>query len=427
MATPFSAPALMHNDFLQSLRRFVVLLTAALVVIFPAFASAQAPPPDLQPGDTLTIVIPERDGDTATAVTIDEYNEVSLGIYGRIVLGGLSQDAAEDRLAEHMRNYLRSTLGLRLTVETRGTLVFVTGQVDAPGRYAVPRGGDVWSAIRTAGGESSTADLSGVILQRGEREIDVDLAAYLTRRSTEPLPTLEPGDVVFVPADPSLGLSDDGAGRVLDDASLAGRVFVMGAVQSPGIFNRSEGLTAISALALANGPAIDADLRGVRLITSNGSVPIDLASAIADGRPVPIEAESGVILYVPYAHEGMANPLTQGINVIGAFNTPRHLETEVALPIFEVMALAGGPSADARPRRLTHIRQGDGYTIALDYRLRRFLRRGGGLSSVLVHPGDVLYLTPDRDNVWEQFVSGISDVAVIGSAALLLVTLNGQL
>ncbi len=398
-----------------------------LVATFSPSAGHAQTPPNLQAGDTLTIVIPERDSSDPMTVTIDEYNEVSLGVYGRVQLGGLSQDDAERALARHMRAYLRSTVGLRLTVETRGTLVFVTGHVANPGRYSVPQGGDVWTAIRTAGGEAETADLSAVVVQRGTEELPVDVSGYLTRRNSTPLPTLRPGDLVFVPADASLGIGDSGAGRVLDDASLEGKVFVMGAVQQPGIFDRTDNLTAVMALALANGPVIDADLRNARLITADGSQSIDLAALIAAGGESPIGGSSGAILFIPYSHEGEANPLGQGISVIGAFNTPRFLETQEPVPLFEVMALAGGPASDGHPRRVQHVRQGPGYTIALDYRMRRFLRRGGALGSVMINPGDVLYLRPDRENAWEQFVSGFSDIAVISSAALLFVTLESQL
>ena len=65
--------------------------------------------------------------------------------------------------------------------------------------------------------------------------------------------------------------------------------------------------------------------------------------------------------------------------------------------------------------------------MASRYNLRRYFRHGGGLGSVTVSPGDVLYMRPDRGNPWEQFVSAFSDVAVISSAVLLFVTLEGRL
>lgn len=397
----------------------------ALLLAAPGFAQTRAP--DLQAGDTVTIVIPERDGDRAVTVTIDEYDEIALGVYGRVEIGGVSQGEALRRVSSHLSNYLRNTSEIRLHVESRGVLVFVTGQVREPGRYAVARDADPWVAIRAAGGELDSADLERVVIQRADEEVPVNLVAFLTRRDATPLPELEPGDLVFVPADPSLGIGESGVGRVLDDASLSNRIFVMGAVQSPGMFERGAAPTVLTALALAGGPALEADIRNTRVLDADGAERVDLARAMADGVDPTIEAPSGVIVYVPFRLSGEANPLSQGISVIGGFNTPRLLETNEPLPLFEVIALAGGPGDASNTRHIHHVRQGDGYTVALHYNLRRFFRHGGALGTVMVHPGDVLYLRPDRENAWEVFVGGISDVAVISSAVLLFVTLNNQL
>lgn len=408
----------------------VALVAAALVSLASGPASAQALRPDLQAGDQLVIVIPERaEAPVVIETQIDEYGEVALGVYGRVRLAGMSEDAALAALRAHLGEYLRSTIGVRLTVQERAVLVFVTGQVREPGRYAVPRGSDPWTAIRTAGGELDTADLTAIVVQRGEREQEIDLAAFLTRRRRDPLPELQSGDLVFVPADPSLGASGSGAGRVLDDAALAGRVFVLGAVADPGVYDRSTALTPIGALAAAGGPRETAEISNARLITSAGSMRVDLAAALL-GAPAPdavFPADGGAILYVPFELDGAVDPFTDGIDIIGQFNEPRHLETPEPIRLFEAISMAGGPATDADVRRIYHVRRGDGYTIALHYDMRRFVRRGGALGTVFVHPGDVLYLRPDPDNVWETFVGGISDVAIIATAVLLAVTLNNSL
>lgn len=419
----------MNHVTLQLCRAAAVAVAlVGIVALAPAPAHAQGRP-DLQPGDSLVIVIPEREEADVIETTIDEYGEVALGVYGRVELGGLDEDAALDALRDHLSTYLRSTIGVRLTVQERGVLVFVTGQVASPGRYSVPRGSDAWTAIRTAGGELDTADLTSVVVQHGEREQEFDVAAFLTRRRSEPLPALRAGDLVFVPADPSLGATESGAGRVLDDEALAGRVFVLGAVNAPGAYDRTPDLTPIGALAAAAGPMESAEISNARLITSGGSVRVDLAALmLGEPNPAAVFPEGGgAILYVPHDADDAVDPFTDGINVIGEFNGPRHLETPEPLPLFEVMSLAGGPATDADIRRVYHVRQDNGFTIALHYDMRRFVRHGGLLGTVMVHPGDVLYLRPDPENAWEILVGGISDVAVIGTAVLLAVTLNESL
>ncbi|MFT6399369.1 MAG: protein involved in polysaccharide export with SLBB domain [Bradymonadia bacterium] len=415
---------------IQTAQRICALAAFTFFVVGYSASEAYAQdPPDLQPGDQLVIVIPEASETDALSVTIDEFGEVALGAYGRVELAGLSEENALRALQRHLRDYLRSTANVRLTVQLRGILVFVTGMVENPGRYSVPRGSDVWAAIQAAGGHLEGADLSDVEVQfGGEPAEHLDVASRLVRRNTEPLPELRSGQLIFVAAEASAGVGS-GANRVLDDASLADKIFVLGAVNGPGLFDRTDGMTPLAALGLANGPVDAAELSNARLMTPSGTFRVDLAAMLLgeDTELVEIPAEGGAILYIPFEAEGSANPFTDGINVIGDFNAPRHLEVRGPLPLFEVIALAGGPGAEANLRRAYHVRQEDRSTIALHYNLRRFLRHGGGLARAQVHPGDTLYLRPDPDNAWESFVGGLSDVAVIGTAVLLFTTLNDQL
>ncbi len=418
------------NLLIQTAQRICAL--AAVTFFVAAYSASEAhaqDPPDLQPGDQLVVVIPEASETDALNVTIDEFGEVALGAYGRVELAGLSESDALRALQRHLRSYLRSTANVRLTVQHRGVLVFVTGMVENPGRYSVPRGSDVWSAIQAAGGHLVGADLSDVEIQFGSGETEhVDVASHLVRRNPDPLPDLQPGQLVFVAADASAGVGS-GANRVLDDVALADKIFVLGAVNDAGLFDRTDGMTPLAALGLANGPEEAAELSNARLITAEGTYRVDLAAIMLGEETdlVEIPSEGGAILYVPFAGEDDANPFTDGINIIGDFNEPRHLEVRGPIPLFEAIALAGGPGTDANLRRAYHVRQHERATIALQYNLRRFIRHGGGLGQTRVHPGDTLYLRPDPENAWESFVGGLSDIAVIGTAVLLFTTLNDQL
>ncbi len=404
-------------------------LVAALAIVVALPDTARAQDEVLQPGDTLTLVIPDRTGNEPRTVVIDENGEISLGVYGRIAIAGMGATAARTAIRRQLSELLRSTTGVRLTVEQRGVLVYVTGQVATPGLLVVPRSADVWTAIQQAGGLLDGADIGHVAVLRGEEaEVLVDVRAFLTRQSTEPLPRLQPGDTVFVPAEPGLTVSHSAAGAFLGDEALASKVFVLGAVREPGLYDRSPGLDPLTALGLAGGPEESADLSGARLLTPTGSHRVDLARALlGDPGPHSLPEDGAAILYVPFEDEGEVNPFSDGIAIMGNLNTPRFLETQESIPLFEALALAGGPTETADIRRLYHVHEADGYTVASRYNLRRYFRHGGGLGSVTVSPGDVLYMRPDRGNPWEQFVSAFSDVAVISSAVLLFVTLEGRL
>ncbi|MCB9519408.1 MAG: SLBB domain-containing protein [Myxococcales bacterium] len=406
----------------------VATVAAALVLLMPRAGHAQVRDDRIQPGDQLIVVVPEQGEDEAFEVVVDERGEIALGIYGRVRVGGLEESAALSAIQSGLRPYLRSTYGVRLTVQQRGLLVFVTGAVETPGMLAIPRSSDIWTAIQAAGGALAGADLRGVVLMRGNSVMDtVDVRAYLTRASTTPLPTLDAGDTIFVPADTTIG-GTFGSERITLPAEWGGKIFVLGAVQEPGVYDLTPGLTVVSALALAGGPETEANLSAARLITGTSSQQVDLAGAMTGppGDVLAVTDAGGAILYVPAATGGEASQFVDGISVIGNFNTPRHLQTAVPVALFEVIALAGGPNGDADMRRCAHVHQAPGVSIASEYNLRRFLRHGGALGTVQVYPGDVLYLRQDRPSAWETFVEGFSDVAVISSAFLLFVTLNQQ-
>ena len=87
-------------------------------------------------------------------------------------------------------------------VVSRGRFL-VDGWVRSPGAFDITSGMSAYGAVSAAGGTLFPADLGGVIIWRSERNggkkrIDVDLAAIESGHEKDV--TLEPGDVVSVPA-----------------------------------------------------------------------------------------------------------------------------------------------------------------------------------------------------------------------------------
>lgn len=382
----------------------------------------------LQPGDELILLIPEMGDRGERRVVVDADGEISLGIYGRAEVGGLTEDEALDVLRSQLRPYLRSTAGVLITLERRQQLVLVTGRVATPGLQTVGAQADVWMAIQAAGGAADGADLSRVTLVRDNDETAINVRDWLVGRDHGGLPVLQPGDTVFVPAHVDFGTDGESVGAFLDDETLSGKVIVLGAVGRPGIYDRFDGIDVLTALALAGGPTVDADVSLVRVITVNGSERVDLTGHLLGERvDISLPSAGGSIVWVPAVRVGDPTEFADGVTVIGAFNGAGHIELRQPIDMAELLGRAGGPTATSNLRRLSHIQRYDGVTIASQYSLRRFVRRGTALGDVTVHPGDVIFLGEDLDSGWEQFIGAVSDVVVVASAAVLIITLRDAL
>lgn len=412
------------------MRSLACLLALAVSLLLAAPTAAQTSRSEerrLQQGDELVVTIPSRGAAEESVVQIDELGEIALGLYGRVPLAGLTPREARSVLRAHLSEFIRNTAGISLTLVHPQTLVFVTGMVEAPGLVTIAEMQDAWSAIQAAGGVSDGADLSHVVILRDGREIALDMRAYLTRQGTGSLPAVEPGDTIFVSAQPGLPNTTGAASAFLSEASLVGRVFVLGAVNAPGLYDLAPGMNALAALAAAGGPTADASLDQARLVTPTSSRVVNIAQLIRGdaGADTVLPPDGGVILYLP--HEGALshNPVAEGISVIGGLNGAGFVETAEPLPLHETVALAGGPTIEANLHRVEHVHQGERFTLASDYNLRRYFRRGGTAGRVDVHPGDVVYLN-QRERPWETFIGVVSDLAIVTSAVVVFATLGAR-
>jgi protein involved in polysaccharide export with SLBB domain len=412
----------------MALARWAVValtLVAALLAGRPASAQGDR---RLQPGDELIVVIPEAEGLVERTVVVDEEGEISLGFYGRASVAGVSLEEAQIIVRGQLREYIRNTQGVIVSLSRRQLLVLVTGQVEEPGLITIGESADLWMAIQEAGGVLAGADLRRVVLMRGNEETIVDVRGFLGRSGAE-LPDLRPGDTIFVPAEPGAPVAGTAGGSFLSLEALDGKVFIMGAVLSPGLYDWSPELNGYTALSLAGGPTPAADLGAVRLITRDRTEVLNLVTSpdtgIRDLRVIP--NVGGAILYVPERVIDAMNPFSSAVSVIGGVTSPGRIPVAGPMPLLEVLAAAGGPTVDAEIDEIRHVRQTRGYSMAMEYDLERYLEEGGALGAVLVYPGDTLFVPGPEEDAWEVAIGAISDVAIIASAVALFVTIQDGL
>lgn len=393
-------------------------------------ASAQStqanPTRQLGPGDEVLILIPERGELQELKVTLDATGEVPLGLYGRVNLKGLTEDQARDAVASQLSKVLASTAGVQVILQVSRVLVMVTGNVRAPGPKRLEPPATIWAAVQQSGGALEGADLRKIVILRGDTRQVVDVHAYLTGAQGS-LPALERGDTIFVPAQPGMSpVSTIGsANEFLSEDALATKVFVMGAVKAPGIYERAPGMTALTAIGLARGPLPLSDLSHVRVISKDASARADVGAWMAGkGRALPnLPDGGGVIVYVPSQDGDPARGFANTVMVVGAVRNAGHHGVDRSITLIDAIARAGGPDDKANLRSVRRVRRGDGFTLATVYDLEGYSKRGGVVGEVEVAPGDLVVIGSQEETTWRTTMQVISDVAVIGAAFALFASM----
>jgi protein involved in polysaccharide export with SLBB domain len=378
----------------------------------------------ITPGDTVEITAPGTEL-RATELVVDVRGFVDLAEFGLLALSGLDEAAAGAALRVHLGRLLRNTEGTSLTLKRRGRLVKVSGMVRAPRLVGLATEGDLWTALSAADGLRPGADLSRVLVIRGENRTVVDVRAYLTGDAPLELPRVLSGDTIFVPALRSFA----GEGRDADRptrSALVDEVLVTGAVRKPGRYPRPAPFDPWVALALAGGPEADADLSAVRLLTARGGERIDLA-ARSRGAP-PLDGTGGedlISLHVPSRKRG-ANPrLLRTVHVLGAVGEPGPVPVDGPVRLLDALSMASGPTDSADLRSVEVIHRRAGATLSTRYDLRA--RIAGAEEDVILQPGDTVLVGDDGEDSTRVALQALSNVAIIAGVVLVLMTQVSQL
>jgi protein involved in polysaccharide export with SLBB domain len=170
--------------------------------------------------------------------------------------------------------------------------IYLMGAVGRPGRYAFEEGLSFLDVMAAADGPTNAADLLNIrIAHRGEgrdRVSRVNLARYFETGDDTLLPRVRPGDVIFVP-DRNRNWLEQPPGST---------VRVLGAVNRPGRYQFTDGMTILDLLAEAGGPNRDALQE--RIVVVNLSCCADQARSF----DLPGFARSGDVTRLPLVRAG---------------------------------------------------------------------------------------------------------------------------
>lgn len=273
--------------------RFAASATAIFLALISVQAIPQAiaqAPGDyvLGPGDVLELAV-FGEPDLSRAATVRSDGRVTIPLLGELIVAGLTTHQLTQLVRDGLRLYIKNPIVSVTLTTARPSFIYLIGAgVGRPGPYQMQAGWTVLDAITTAGGLTPrAAPKKAALVRRGlPAPVPLNLDQLLQGgQSTANLP-LEPGDVILVP-------------------TIELRVFVMGFVRSPGVFDFDEGTRVLDALMRAGGPADRAGLGKVGIIrpSTDGELrvtTVNLNKVIREGdRANNPLLQHGDMVYVP--------------------------------------------------------------------------------------------------------------------------------
>jgi protein involved in polysaccharide export with SLBB domain len=262
--------------------------------------------------------------------------------------------------------------------EYRSQKVFVLGEVEKPGTYALTSQtqATLLDILSQAGGPSKTAGRQIIVVRfpksdapvapgaAGSQTLKANLKSLLDGDNRENI-VLESGDTIYVPKLTSF--------------------FVLGEVKRPGAFSLEKDTTTLEAITLAGGfteraaPSVARVLRK-RADGNQETVTLDLSGTDPRARE-SLLAEGDTVL----------GPAGNSFYVLGEVRKPGSYQLEQAATAIEGIALAGGFTEKAAPNRTKIIRtHRDGRQETLIVDLNEVLKRGRKDKDISLTANDVI-------------------------------------
>lgn len=248
-ARPVVRPVRVRGDSIDVFGR--ELFSATTMQFQPILNGPVDPDYRLGPGDELTLIL-TGEVELAYNLTVTPEGYIIIPDVGQVLVAGLTLDELKQRLDERIGRVYSGvqagTTAFDLSMgRLRRNLVYVIGEVDVPGAFAVSGGATVFNALYLAGGPGRNGSFRAIQVRRNNAVVrEVDLYSYLLSGDKSGDIRLEQGDVVFVPV----------TGR---------RVTVTGSVRRPAILELKADDGLLDVLRFAGGVEADAALERIQI------------------------------------------------------------------------------------------------------------------------------------------------------------------
>jgi len=278
--------------------------------------------------------------------------------------------------------------------------IYVMGEVFKPGAYEASDGTAFFDILANAGGPTRFAETRQVRIIRATGKVDAfDLQAYTEGLVDTIVPSISPGDAIFVPE--KTDMNEKSWLKISPDRAIR----VIGAVFKPGRYEWGNEMSFLDILAHAGGPTQDADISQVRILKSGQSTretPFNLERFINEGGDFSLlpEVSAGDTIILPERPrdviDNKARWLRQSqensIYVFGQVGQPGRYAFENKLHFLDIISAADGPNkfADIHHIKVTHR---NGYrTKVTTVDLGLYFETGDESLLPIVESGDTIYI-----------------------------------
>jgi polysaccharide export outer membrane protein len=156
----------------------------------------------IKAGDKLYLQVPQRP-DLSRELIVQSNGIINIPLVGDVPVAGLTLQDVEGNVFQLLKDLYPSITGVEITIsEAVHQVVYVIGQVGAPGRFTFPAPPNLWETIREAGGPTIEASLDNVRIvkdrNQGGASITINVQEALENGTVDELPDLENGDTVII-------------------------------------------------------------------------------------------------------------------------------------------------------------------------------------------------------------------------------------
>ncbi|GEA50337.1 sugar ABC transporter substrate-binding protein [Vibrio inusitatus NBRC 102082] len=304
-------------------------------------------------------------------------------------------------------------------IKSGANMVYVMGEVAAPGAFEGKPGATFMDILANAGGPTRFAESRQIrLIKANGKVIRFDLTAFTEGIGGVRPPKIENGDAIFVPE--KTDMNEKSWLKVSPDRA----VNIIGEVVRPGRIEWSDEMDLMDLLAHVGGPTLRADTTTIEVVDSERKVQVfDLDAYIRNGakRSQLPNISAGSIVRVHDLPQDPSDNKSQwvrqkseaSIYVFGQVNAPGRYRFTKEMHFLDILSAADGPTgeADIHNIRITH--RDKSYSRVSKLNLSLYFETGDESLLPVVRTGDTIYI-PEKDKNWLDR-SKESTVRVLGA------------
>ncbi len=297
----------------------------------------------LGPGDKLEVTLWEGLIEKVHKVEVSPRGTLSFSYIKDFPIEGLSPTEAEAEFVKLLSDFIKEPKAKVVVVLKNahqisifGAVRSLTRQPTGPGTYKVLGKEKLTEFLSRVGGHETNSDLTRVQLNRNKKTYYLNIYDALFKGDFRQDVVIDAGDLIFIPS----------------KREVKNRVFVMGEVRKPGMFNYEGKLSLMEAIIYAGGPTFYGDTQDVVVMRGDVSKPeaikVNFNDIVEKGDfRKNIKLQNGDLIFLAKNTIGNINEFVMKISpFLSLAKLPMDVYTSTTIPFWEGFPLQRhGPSA----------------------------------------------------------------------------------